>query len=155
MGQLFYTTFQLFERMAKCCLKSMIFASKRLAPMAYSLKFYSIKCFVPICFNLVAFFDWNVRYKVMIFALNFLDSNWLLSQLSWEVFACVGWDFLSWAESLSVLGQLLYTTVQLFGTNGKMMSQKRDFCVKPTCSYGLCFVPICFYLVAFFDWSVR
>jgi hypothetical protein len=57
--------------MAKYGLKSVIFPSNQLAPAAYSLKFVSIKCFVPICFYLVAFFDWSVRYKVMIFALDF------------------------------------------------------------------------------------
>jgi hypothetical protein len=39
---------------------------------------------------------------------------------------------------------LLYTTVQLFGTHGKMISEKRDFRVKLTCSYGL-FLEILFY----------
>ena len=35
------------------------------------------------------------------FALDFL--KWLvLAQLSWEAFACVGRDLLSWAESVSV-----------------------------------------------------
>jgi hypothetical protein len=84
-------------------------------------------------------YDFRLRFLGQWLAL-----DWLLIQLSWEAFAFAGWEILSWAESLSVLGQLLYITVQLFGTHGKMISEKRDFCVKLTCSYGL-FLEILFY----------
>ena len=67
--------------------------------------------------------------------------------------------------SLCLFWASFYTpvTVQFFGTHGKMMSEKRDFRVEPTCSYGL-FLEILFYkmfcanmflFISFFDWSIR
>ena len=78
----FYTSqFNFLVRMAKWYLKSVIFASNWLAHTAYSLKFYSIKCFVPICFYLVMtneYSDYKKRPKLK------LNEHYFLYEVTFE-----------------------------------------------------------------------
>ena len=95
------------------------FWSNQLHSSAYSLKLYSIKCFKPICFYLEAFFDWSVHYKVKMFALDFLDSDWWL---------------LSWAEKLVPVLDGTYSAELILSVLGQLYKPQFSFLVRmPKC----------------------
>ena len=81
--------------------------------------FIFIKCFKPICFYLVAFFDWSVHYKVKMFALDFLDSDWWL---------------LSWAEKLVPVLDGTYSAELILSVLGQLYKPQFSFLVRmPKC----------------------